>query len=216
MTASRYPLSWPVGWPRSRPSDRKRASFSRVVKGYSQSLQATVSMGNKPLTMFDAIKRLQAELERLGATDELLSTNIETRLDGMPRSGQAAPKDPGAACYFKLKGKDTVLACDRWDRVEDNVAAIAQHIDALRRIDRYGVGTMAQAFAGYAALPPKGGDTNWRAVLGFEASMNHITREQVIARHRDLARNHHPDAGGDPETMARLNAARDTALAELG
>jgi hypothetical protein len=33
--------------------------------------------------------------------------------------------------------------------VADNIAAIAAHIDAIRRQDRYGVGTLDQAFAGY-------------------------------------------------------------------
>lgn len=196
-TAERYPLSWPGGWKRTERYKRRRAAFR--------------SRGGA-LTMAAAITRLSGELSRLGATNEILSTNVVTRLDGLPRSGQPEPTDPGAACYFQLKGKPRCLACDSWDRVADNVAAIAQHIDALRRIDRYGVGTMEQAFAGYAALPSAAG--SWFVVLEFAAPPK--TWAEVEARHTELAKRHHPDLGGNVDTMAKINAARDTARQEFG
>lgn len=209
---TRFPLAWPTGWPRTATFKRQRATFrsarqSSYINGQGQTITSTSA---KALTVSDAIKRLSGELSRLGATNEVLSTNVETRLDGLPRSNQPEPADPGAAVYFKLKGKPRCLACDRWNRVADNIAAIAQHIDALRRIDRYGVGTMEQAFAGYAALPPSGGD--WRSVFSLPG---HATMDQVETKYRDLAKEHHPDRGGDPLMMARLNAARDAARQEL-
>ena len=80
------------------------------------------------------------------------------------------PDDPGVAVYFQLHDKERVLACDKWDTVADNIAAIAAHIDGIRRQDRYGVGTIDQAFAGYSALPPPGGTSRptrpWHEVLG--------------------------------------------------
>lgn len=195
--AQRYPLSWPSGWKRTDRWKRKRASFR--------------SKGGA-LTMAAAIQRLSGELGRMNAAGEILSTNVEIRLDGLPRSGQPEPSDPGAAVYFKLKGKPRCLACDTWDRVADNVAAIAQHIDALRRIDRYGVGTMEQAFAGYAQLPSAAG--SWFIVLEFAEPPR--SWELIEARYKSLARVHHPDmAGGNTETMAKINAAYDTARQEF-
>jgi hypothetical protein len=158
-----------------------------------------------------AISRLSGELDRLGATHPILSTNVETRLDGLPRSGQSNPDDPGAAVYFRFKGQPRALACDRWDRVADNIAAIAQHIDALRRIDRYGVGTMEQAFAGYAALPPSAED--WWLVLGVSQD---ATPEQIEAAFLARARVAHPDAGGNHHDMAKLSEARVIARAARG
>lgn len=195
--AQRYPLSWPAGWNRTDRYKRRRARFQ------SRGGSLTVSM---------AIGRLSGELSRLGASGEILSTNVETRLDGLPRSGQAEPNDSGAAVYFKLKGKPRCLACDTWDRVADNIAAIAQHIDALRRIDRYGVGTMEQAFAGYAQLPSAAG--SWFIVLEFSEPPK--SWDVIEARYKSLARMHHPDAGGNTETMAKINAAYDTARSEFG
>jgi hypothetical protein len=144
----RYPLSWPTGWDRTPRHQRKRSVFR--------------SHGRE-LTVAEAIGRLSDELDRLRAHNTVLSTNLDTRLDGLPRSGQPEPSDPGAAVYFTLKEQPRCLACDTWLRVAENIAAIAQHIDALRRIDRYGVGTMDQAFAGYAALPPSAEDWTDRA-----------------------------------------------------
>jgi hypothetical protein len=164
-----------------------------------------------------AIDRLQAELRRLGARDAVLSTNLRLGLRGEPLSGQPEPKDRGVAVYFKLKGKDRVLACDLWTSVAGNIAAIAAHIDALRRIERYGVGTLEQAFAGYDSLPAPGADNDppWRKVLGLNGGP--VTEEQVSAAYRELAKVCHPDLqGGSHEAMAQLNRARDKGLAEIG
>jgi hypothetical protein len=206
----RFPLSWPVGWKRTSPYERQRAPFSRGGGSrFNASTQQSEALPKRALTVADAIQRLSGELARLGASDEILSTNVPVRLDGLPRSGQSEPTDPGAAVYFKLKHKPRCLACDRWARVADNIAAIAQHIDALRRIERYGVGTMEQAFAGYAQLQASPSD--WWIVL--EVSPD-ATTAQIDDAYRQLARKAHPDAGGSHDQMARLNAARDVAKRE--
>jgi len=156
---------------------------------------------------------LEKELERLGGQAPVLSTNAELRLDGRPRS-DTEPADPGAACYFRFKGRATVLACDRYRRVADNIAALAAHIDALRRIQRYGVGTIEQALAGYKALPA---DTaaDWRAVFGF-AKGEAVSLERLQERFKEKARVAHPDTGGSDEMMMHLNRAREYAVGEIG
>jgi hypothetical protein len=106
-----------------------------------------------------------------------------------------------------------VLACDKWSSVADNLAAIAHHIEALRAVDRYGVGFLEQAFAGYTALPPAVGH-DWRQTLGFRSD-ELVSPKVIEARFRERAKRAHPDVGGDPREMARLNAARDVALAEF-
>lgn len=194
MDAERYPLSWPAGWPRTK--GRKGAAFSS---------------GSGRVSVATAIERLEKQLRLLGTTSELLSSNVETRLDGRIRGDREPTNgDPGVAVYFKLKGKDRCLACDRYYRVADNIVAIAKHIDALRRIDRYGVGTIDQAFAGYAQLPQQA--ASWFTVLEFEEPPKNW--DVVEARYKSLARMHHPDRGGDPETMAKINAAYQTARTE--
>lgn len=203
----RYPLSWPTGWKRTTAVQRSVATFAKHGhQSVTRDGREVVRKTSRALSVTEAVERLQGELYRLGATHEILSTNIRPRLDGSPDSRLSDPPDPGAAVYFRLKGKDRCLACDRWTRVADNIAAIAQHIDALRRIERYGVGTMDQAFAGYAALPASPRD--WWIVLQVTPD---ATSAQVDDAFRRLAKAAHPDAGGSHEQMARLNAARDEA-----
>jgi hypothetical protein len=200
---SRYPLTWPASWPRTSPAARQRARFGQAE---SESRRTTTA-----LSVDTAVQRLQAELWRLGAVDYVLSTNLPITAEGVFRSLRE-PEDPGAAIYFRVAGTQRVLACDRWTRVADNVAAIAAHVDAIRAVDRYGVGTLDQAFAGYAALPASRAEEDWRVVLGVTAN---ATLDEVETAFRQLARDHHPDVGGSHEAMARLTTARARAREAL-
>lgn len=203
---TRYPLAWPTGW--KRTTSRQHGKFNRKETEYRQNGngQSYAVQRTKDLTVANAVARLQAELDRLGASDAVVSTNLRLRLDGLPRSDQGDPGDPGVALYFRLKKQDRCLACDRYWRVADNIAAIAAHIEALRAIERYGVGTLEQAFAGYAALPPAA--DAWWLVFNLPQSSS---LDQVEARFRELARTAHPDVGGTHNEMARLTAAREAA-----
>jgi hypothetical protein len=77
------------------------------------------------------------------------------------------------------------------------MAALAAHIGALRGQDRWGVGSVEQAFTGYQALPAPMVVNDWRAVLGDPKTL-----DRANAAYRDLAKK----ATGQPE-LYRLNAA---------
>jgi hypothetical protein len=164
--------------------------------------------------------RLQSQLDLLGVRSQAtLSTNVSLRIDGSPRRGEPEPADPGASVWFNYKGKATVLATDKWDRVADNIGALAAHIDAIRRVDRYGVGSIEQALAGYKALPA---DTaaDWKMALGVPAEFDRWSKAEqldvVQKLYFDLAKQKHPDiTQDDGAAMAHLNRARDYALQEL-
>ena len=216
----RFPLAWPAGWQRTPKGARRRAAFSKVKTQHYQSstpgVQGYTRRSNEALSVSDATARLSAELRRLGAHEGwVLSTNVTLRLDGLPYSNQREPEDRGAAVYFRLGATRApiVLACDKWDRVADNIAAIAGHIEAMRAQDRYGVGSLDQAFAGYAALPANTA-ANWRHVFGLEDKAA-VTWGEVEAAFTALARKAHPDAGGSHEEMARLTEAKAFARKEL-
>lgn len=210
--AQRYPLAWPMNWKRTPPRERRRADFKRTIKNTREVIRDGVrrletARRTASLTIAAALDRLEGELRRLGADDDvILSTNVPVGVRGMPLSVDREPADPGVAVYITLHRKPLVFACDKWDRVADNLAAVAQHIDALRRIERYGVGKLDQAFQGYAALPPAAED--WREVLGVG---EYATLEQVDAAFLEKAKTAHPDVGGTHDEMARLTAARDFA-----
>jgi hypothetical protein len=209
----RYPLAWPIGWVRTPARARQAGSF-RAIRS------ELVLVNNVPtqrkretaVSVFTATQRLERQLDLLRTKQPTLSTNVELRLDGRPRSDNE-PADPGVAVYFTFRGKATVLACDRYRRVADNIVAIANHIDALRRIERYGVGTIEQALAGYRALPADSA-ADWRQVFGFNGAQR-ITLDDVDTVYKALARERHPDLGGTEAGMAHLNRAREFARKEL-
>jgi len=211
---TRSPLSWPIGWKRTQSGQRVPAKFNRKDQRYIKRPDGSTYAQpfTRDLTISEATDQLMAEMARLGARDVVLSTNLDLRLDGLPRSGQRAPYDPGAAVYFKLNRQDRCLACDRFLAVQDNITALARHVEAIRAIDRYGVGTIDQAFAGYAALPAPAAD--WRTTFGFGALSPTI--DEVERKYRAMAGAAHPDRGGSDDAMARLNVAIESARAELG
>ena len=145
-------------------------------------------------------------LEQMGYNRSVvISSNLALRNDGLPRSGQGAPDDPGVAVYWGQSQKARCIAVDRYDRVADNRAAVAATLEAMRAIERHGgAAILDRAFTGFVALPAP--EQPWQT-LGVETSTP--TRAQIDEAHRRLAAQHHPDRRGDTNEMARINAARD-------
>src|SRR6266404_2251248 len=117
----RYPLAWPMNWKRTPPTERRRAEFrgsrktSRTVSVGGVN-RVEVSRENIALTIATALDRLDAELRRLGAVEEILSSNVPVGIRGLPLSVSREPTDPGVAIYITLDRKPLVFACDKWDR----------------------------------------------------------------------------------------------------
>lgn len=184
-----YPLQWPLGKPRNKYGQRSRFDT----------------------TLGKAIKSVQNEVRQLGGRDLIISSNLSLRLDGLPYASQREPDDAGVAVYFNYKKQPMCFACDRWRSVADNMWAIAKTIDALRGIERWGSGEMVQqAFTGFIALPSP---EQWFQTLGVSAT---ASRDEIEKAHRSLAMKHHPDRGGDTETMSKINAARDRGIEQAG
>lgn len=192
-----WPLTWPIGWTRRRHA--ARAKFGRKGMGESRSV---------------ANDRLRDELRQLGAERVLVSSNIPCRRDGSADFSSCEPDDHGVAVYFQIKGEPRVLACDKWDRVSDNMVAISKHVEAIRGQLRWGVGSVEQAFGGYKALPAVGARADWHVVLGVAPG---ASWETITERRRQLLEQHHPDrVGGDAGRAAEVNEAFQEARAARG
>jgi hypothetical protein len=146
--------------------------------------------------------------------DIIISTDVPTRLDGMPRSGAREPDDSGAAVYWKLPNQPMrCMAIDRYTTVADNLAAIAATLDAMRAIERHGgAEILNRTFRGFETLPES--TSNWRTVLGFRPG-EHPSIDQIESAFRAEAQVRHPDKGGNPEQFHALIAAREAARAEV-
>lgn len=179
MSVDAWPLQWPQGWKRTSPSQRREAKFGKARQGTGASYVAP-----RGLTITEAVQRLLDELERLPVRTNsvVISTNVRPTLGGLPRSGERKPDDPGAACYWTdaFNGKPRVMAIDQYTRVEDNIAALAATIEAMRAIERHGGAVILErAFTGFTALPApgQGAKRKWWDVLlhrharGVQASL---------------------------------------------
>lgn len=193
MTIEAYPLYWPFGRPRTEPYRRQKAQF---VTTFAKARD-------------DVVRQIRL-LGQVAPGSMIVSTNVTLRRDGLPLAGQRQPDDPGVAVYFTRKKTPMCFACDRWNKVEHNMQAIAKTIDALRGVARWGTGDMMQAaFTGFIALPaPVSGE--WWRVLDVPQDS---TAETIKAAYRRLAAEHHPDKGGDPARMAEINDAYRRATA---
>lgn len=204
-----YPLQWPQGWPRTEYVYRQQGRFGKKEQAAGRSWKS-----HKDITVNDAVRRVLEQLHMMGVGDDVvISTNLELRLDGLPRSGQAAPKDPGAAVYWvQSDGSTKVIALDLYNKVEHNLAAIAATLDAMRTIERHGGSPILErVFTGFTALPPPTSTANreWFEVLGVPPN---ATTDEIKKARNALARKAHPDMGGSSEEMAAINRAFDEGM----
>lgn len=187
--------AFPLQWPNNRPRAKSRTESQFGEHSIYGSCDAII-----------------AEVKRLHGWQLVISTNAPLRKDGLPKS-DVLVSDPGAAIYFRLNDKPVVLACDKWKHLACNLWAIAKHIEALRGQDRWGVGSVVQAFQGYLALPAPADLRPWWVILGVDERAGFDeARNGFISAAKRL----HPDNGGSAEEMAIVNNAWLAAKRALG
>ena len=190
MTVEAYPLSWPLGRPRTK--------FR--------------STGPFRSTLASARESVLNELRLMDVANIVISTNLRLRIDGLPRADERNPADPGVAVYFTWNKAQHCMACDKWSLVEDNMRAITLHLSSIRGQLRWGVGDVAAAFAGFRQLPGVGVKKPWWEILGMGETRD---RTRVQERFHELIQRHHPDRGGNPNQAAEITAAYNEAMEAL-
>lgn len=202
-----YPLQWPEGW--KRTIGRGKPLFAE--QGFAR--------------MRDSVIR---QLRKRGS-NVVITSDLPLRQDGLPYANANCP-DPGIAVWWVEKGKEMVIACDRWRTINFNITAIDRTLEALRGIDRWGASTLVdKAFSGFAALPPPGGTDfvqtpampPWHVVFEIpDAYRESMSKSELLGfvkmRYRDRIKRVHPDLGGNDINQAViLNAALEAAEKEL-
>lgn len=139
-------------------------------------------------------------------------------------------RHPGAIVSFESNHGPLRFSCDRFDAWRGhgwraNVRAIALGLEALRKVDRYGIGTGAEQYRGFGALPPA---TPMGAAMTAETAAAFVAEaacdldaydlllagepEVIRGCYRRAAAVLHPDTGGDADEFRRLIEARDLLL----
>ena len=200
-------------WPGTKTRVQRASPFGRRGQ----------SMWTQTMNTFDR------ELRYLRARDIILELDVQEqhiRQDGWIRAS-AAPKYSGVILSFysnKLKGP-LRYPCDAFRKWEDNVRAIALALEALRKVDRYGVTTHNEQYAGWKALPAAtktlmtteaaaklidgivANGLGWTGLLEGGPPCSDAVRLAQFATH--------PDHGGTDEAFHEVQVAKQT-LVEAG
>jgi hypothetical protein len=156
---------------------------------------------------------LDREVRALGGRNVVIMADCseaDLRLDGQLRAN-ARPATPRCAVAFESRKGPLMFACGRYRTWQDNVRAIALGLEALRKIDRYGIVATDEQYTGFRAIGT-GQHPDWAETL---ATYSGLSPEQVIEdvtfAYRRAARATHPDTGGTHEAYIAVKQAFDLA-----
>lgn len=168
----------------------------------------------------DTVALLARELRMLDAEGIVVELNFRPeyfRLDGLPRANASADS-PAVRVTFRSRWGPLRYETAEYRSWQDNVRAIALSMEALRKVDRYGVSKRGEQYRGWRQLTT--------GSPGPEDSI--VTREQALAvlyaaarvdpldggvtpddLGRRAVRRAHPDVGGSEEDFRKVMRARE-------
>ena len=206
---SNWPESMKVGpireWPGDLTADREISRFRVSGPGYM----------SKPTPLTTTLGQLEVELRALGAREVELLVAIapaDFRLDGKPRA-QAKAMHPGVILSFDSNVGHLSYPCDTFTTWQDNLRAVALALEALRKVDRYGVTKRGEQYRGFLAIEANAmpaGFTTTTDAIAFLASFSDAPRAAEVPPRlllRLAQRRSHPDHGGTAETFQRVTLA---------
>lgn len=169
----------------------------------------------------DTIELLDRELRMLRATVTVVQIAVnegQIRRDGKLRAS-AYPDHPGVILSFDTKAGHFRYAADRFTHWHDNLRAIALGLEALRKIERYGIGSGTEQYTGFLQLESSNGaPMTYAEAVAIMAAAAGASQEKVVKRwryadsrvemYRAAARALHPDTGGDSVEFKRLQEAK--------
>lgn len=197
-----------VRWPGTFTSDRRSAPFKA---GWSSTI--------------DILDRELFCLQAKNAVLQLAMRESDFRRDGAPKASARADH-PGVILSLDSHYGPLSYPCDRFLTWQDNLRAIALALEALRKVDRYGVTKHGEQYTGWKQLDGRptpqpmtvgqaaaflaeatgdpeanGGDMLWEPGRAHGPSVDRAYRIAVKRLHPDTP-------GGSTEEFQRLQEAR--------
>lgn len=158
------------------------------------------------VTYQQTLWQLEEEIDKLDGSEVIIGLVVDPsaiRMDGYLRAN-ARPRYPGVELSFEVPGGGRLtFHTDRhrgWaDSWQHNLRAITLGLGALRAVDRYGIASSGQQYAGFAQLPANTAASRGQALVAQHGGI----REALMATH--------PDHGGDARDFAAVQAYREAA-----
>lgn len=208
----------------ARPIDqwpgKLRSDVSRAMPTFTASWSSTVELLEREVDMIAARGVSEAAIQ-------LAIYESDLRLDGWIRAN-ARPAHPGVIVAFESRygplRYHTDYFASNYEMAgwQANVRAVALGLEALRRVDRYGITKDGEQYKGWNALPP---GTPMGAAMTVDDAARFIAEhsgwwpeevgalidqpEVMLDAYRTAAKRLHPDTGGDPDLFRRLQEARE-------
>lgn len=146
------------------------------------------------------------------------------RLDGRPYANAKA-EHPGVIFSLDSRHGHLSYPCDTFTTWQDNLRAVALALEALRKVDRYGVTKRGEQYRGFLAIEATAAPAGFagiedalrflRTVGGVPANVYEAPESHIPRVVRAAQRAAHPDLGGDAETFQRV-AFAEAKLREAG
>jgi hypothetical protein len=202
------------GWPTEFTAERRRSNFD-------SSWRATMELLNRELRALGpyGLRSVGNTYYYPTSVLQLAIRDSAFRRDGMPNA-RAVPEHPGVILNIMPKGRPQLsFPCDTFDRWQDNLRGIALGLEALRKMDRYGITQTGQQYRGWQAIearpspiPQFTADTAEkylqdlvRDAAGEVVSLNLCTIQQLYRRAVGVA---HPDRNdGNRDVWNHVEAA---------
>jgi hypothetical protein len=187
------------------------------------------SVGRSPqftASWSETVELLGRELRHLHAQGISIELDMEPRMfrqDGLPRSDARARSDAvrisftsrygplryetaefGASPYYRSR------SLDGW---QNNLRAIALSLEALRKVDRYGVSKRGEQYRGWKALPtgtdPADSIATPEQARAFLGRWGQGVDDTLAAQAMRAVKATHPDTGGDTTEFRKVMRARE-------
>lgn len=200
-------------WPGTLTASRTRSQFKAGLSDTLQILDREISQLTETRSQRESAELLIA-----------VPAGHLWRLDGRPRA-HATAEHPGV--IFSLDSKHGALSypCDTFTTWQDNLRAIALALEALRKVNRYGVTKRGEQYRGFLAIESTASPSTFdsytqaldflREVSGIASDIYEAPEVHVPRVLRAAQRAAHTDMGGDPATFQRVLLA-EAKLREAG
>ena len=169
----------------------------------------------------DSKKLLRYEVGRLDGERIVVQVALvedDFRVDGTPKL-RAEYYHPGVIVNFESKHGPLRYMTDEFDSWPANLHAVARGLEALRKLERYGISSRGEQYTGWRQLESGG--------MGREAAIELLREwggliplhaedpERIKSAYRRSAQVTHPDTGGSEHMFNAVQTARDRLLALL-